>query len=104
MTFVNWDHIITAATLEEPLQEAFARLRDLERHEVGHSGQTGTVADHDHVVQIHNDTWDGEGPVTEQEAWRLVAEHGYSDCACAIQLITRPGEPSRWLVFGKSRM
>lgn len=102
MTFIEWDHLVTAATPEESLETAFASLRDAERYQYGHCGQTGTVADHDDVVQIHNHHWDGEGPVAEDEAWRLVAEHGHSDTASAIQLLTAPGEPRQWLIFGKS--
>lgn len=102
MDAIRWEHIITA-TPGQSLQDAYAVLRDQERYDWGHNGRTGTAADHEHAVDIHNDSWEPtHGPVTEARARELVEEHGYQECACAIELRTAPGEPRRWLVFGKS--
>ena len=100
MTFVEWDHVAAGPSL----RAAFLRVRDEERRAVGCiPGQTGSIAEHEDVVLVHDE--DGQGPVTEERA-RHLAEHeyGYRDTALAIRLRTEPGKPKAWFIFGKSHM
>lgn len=100
MTMVYWDEVITGASLEE----AYAKLRDRDRHDYGrHQNGTGSAADHETVVQVHDE--DGQGPVSEERALELAYGAYFDhDSALAIRLRTEPGQPLAWLAFGKSHM
>lgn len=94
MGFFTFRQTATGTTLDA----AFEAAREHARHQFGHSGQTGTLADLLDVVQMHERT------VDLATAERLAEEIGYGDAATchAIPLATEPGEPRAWLLFGKA--
>lgn len=97
--------------LSRGLEETFREEAADARHEYGHGGYTGTIAEKWEVRLVPARhlaraiaTWED----AEQEADRLMASEApehvrYSDCDAPCWAIEVPGEKGGWLLFGVAR-